>query len=207
MRNILLLTIAILILQGCNSGTQNSKEQRKGKGGIKYGGIFRYNESEYLKSLFPLGITETVGHHIVSQIYEGLTTFNATDLTIEPCLAESWTVNQEGTIYTFKLRNGVHFHSEPCFKDGKGRLLTANDFVYSFNQLCTPDPRNSGFSFVRNIIKGANEYHEAPEKHQSVSSGEEGVKALNDSVLEIDLDCTIAKAIFFTIRSAPGPLG
>ena len=192
MRNTLLLKIAIaisiLVIQGCNSGTTHNEAGRKAKGGIKYGGFFRCNESEYLKSLYPLSITETVGHHIITQIYEGLTRFNAVDLTIEPCLAESWTVNQEGTIYTFKLRKGVRFHDDTCFPGGKGRLVTASDFVYCLNQLCIPDPKNNGFSFVRNIIKGASGYYQALEKHQPIIGGLEGVKALSDSVLEIDLE-------------------
>lgn len=179
----------ILLLSACGGGNQKAKEQTQGKGGIKYGGTFRYNENEYLKSLFPLSITETVGHRIVTQVYEGLVHFNPKDLTVEPLIAESWTVDSTATVYTFKLRQGVYFHDDKCFANGKGREVTAGDFVYCFNLLCTPDSKNNGFAFFRDIVKGATELYSARQKneHDADELSAWGVKALNDSTLQLTL--------------------
>jgi peptide/nickel transport system substrate-binding protein len=141
-----------------------------------------------MKSLFPLSITETVGYHIVSQIYEGLTVFNQKDLTIGPCLAKSWTISDDGKTYTFNLRTGVHFQDDPCFKDGKGRLVTARDFEYCLTQLCTPGTKNNGFAFVRDLIVGATAHYQALEKQAKVIPPVDGIKVLSDSVLELDLE-------------------
>lgn len=178
---------AALICSSCGDGGKKDKEQKQGKGGIKYGGIFRSNENEYFKSLFPLGITETVGHHIVTQIYEGLVRFNPKTLEVEPLLAESWSISPDAKTYTFKLRQGVVFHDDPCFKDGKGRIVTAKDFEYCLNLLCKPDPKNNGFSFFRDIVKGATQHYEALQAGKQVD-GVEGIKALNDSTLQIELE-------------------
>lgn len=186
----LFILTTILLLSSCGSGNQKSKQQTQGKGGIRYGGMFRYNETEFLKSLYPLAITETVGHRIVTQIYEGLVGFNPKDLTIDPMIAESWIVNNDATVYTFKIRKGVFFHDDVCFKDGKGREVTAPDFVYCFNLLCTPDSKNNGFAFFRDIVKGATALYTVREKKEPDTKKltEWGVKALNDSTLQVTLE-------------------
>ncbi len=191
MRTLQILSLSLIfLLASCGGGNkQKQGEQHEGKGGIKYGGLFRYNESEYLKSLYPHGITETVGHRIVSQVYEGLVNFNPKDLTIEPALAERWEVDSTATVYTFHLRQGVVFHDDECFAGGKGRVVTAKDFEYCFTLLCTPDPKNQAFTFARDVIKGAAELYEARQKkqHDADEVAAFGVKALDDSTLQITL--------------------
>ena len=46
---------------------------------------------------------------------------------IIPCLAESWEISEDGTTYTFRIREGVLFHN--------GRRLTAADVVYSLERI------------------------------------------------------------------------
>lgn len=186
---ILPLFVCILFASCDNSSKTSSAEKREAKGGVKYGGVFRYNEVEYLKSLYPQGVTEVTGHRITNQIYEGLVHFNQKDLTVEPLLAKSWDVDATATVYTFHLQNGVVFHDDVCFADGKGRAVTAKDFAYCFNVLCTPDAKNQGFSFYRDIIKGAAALYTAREKkqHDADEAGDLGVKALDDSTLQITL--------------------
>jgi peptide/nickel transport system substrate-binding protein len=190
MRQVFYFLLAALILTSCDNNSQNGKgEKRVAKGGVKYGGVFRYNEVEYLKSLYPQGVTEVTGHRITSQIYEGLVCFNQKDLTVEPMLAKSWDVDASATVYTFHLHTGVVFHDDACFEGGKGREMKASDFVYCFNLLCTPDAKNQGFSFYREIIKGADDLFTARQKkqHDADEAAGLGVKAIDDSTLQITL--------------------
>jgi peptide/nickel transport system substrate-binding protein len=53
------------------------------------------------------------------------------DLTMEPALAESWTVSDDNLTWTFTLREGVTFHN--------GRAFGADDVVYSFERIMDPD--------------------------------------------------------------------
>lgn len=177
----------ILVLSACGGSGTKKAESKAAKGGVKYGGVFRYNETEFLKSLYPLGITEVVSHRIVSQVYEGLVMFNTKDLTVEPQLAESWTVDSSATVYTFKLRKGVKFHNDDCFTGGKGREVTAQDFVYCLNLLCTQDAKNNGFTFYRDIIKGAADHFEATKAKAADVAPVAGIRAVDEHTLEITL--------------------
>jgi len=154
-----LFVLCSLLFIGCGSdkkadgGTSSSPDGTKtedavAKGGRNYGGIFKINEEEYLRTLFPLNVGEVVGHRITNQIYESLVRLDQKDLTIQPELAESWTIENDAKLYTFKIRKGVKFHDDPCFPDGKGREVTAKDFKYCLDKLCTYSSDNKGYDFV-----------------------------------------------------------
>src|ERR687887_456741 len=69
---------------------------------------------------------------IVRFLYRGLTRFaikdgKVTTTEVEPDLAESWTVSEDGTVWTFKLRKGVQFHHN--FGE-----MTAEDVKFSFER-------------------------------------------------------------------------
>ncbi len=55
-----------------------------------------------------------------------------------PALQRDWQIDSSGTTYLFHLRTDVFFHDHPAFKDGKGRKVTAHDFVFSFNRILDP---------------------------------------------------------------------
>ena len=62
---------------------------------------------------------------LYSNVFEGLTRFGP-DGSVNPGLAESWIISNDGLTYTFKLRTGVKFHD--------GSDMTAEDVVFSLNR-------------------------------------------------------------------------
>ena len=64
------------------------------------------------------------------QIYNRLVEFDRGTTEIVPALAESWEVSEDGLEYTFKLREGVKFHSTDDFTPS--RDFNADDVIYSF---------------------------------------------------------------------------
>ena len=66
------------------------------------------------------------------QVYNGLVEFELGTTNIVPGLAESWEVSDDGTEYTFKLRQGVKFHETRDFKPT--RDFNADDVLFSFNR-------------------------------------------------------------------------
>jgi peptide/nickel transport system substrate-binding protein len=57
--------------------------------------------------------------------------FSDQNLELQPRIAESWSPNDDGTVWTFTIRQGVTFHD--------GTPLTANDVVQTFEKLINPD--------------------------------------------------------------------
>ncbi len=51
----------------------------------------------------------------VRRVHEGLTGFKPGTYDVVPALAESWDISEDGTVYTFKLRQGAKFHDGSPF--------------------------------------------------------------------------------------------
>ncbi|TPW31263.1 ABC transporter substrate-binding protein [Pararhizobium mangrovi] len=65
-------------------------------------------------------------------IYNRLVEFKHGSTELTPGLAKSWDVSDDGTVYTFHLRDGVKFGATDYFKPS--RDMNADDVVFSFNR-------------------------------------------------------------------------
>lgn len=186
--------VAFMCFAACQSGGESKSgskklgELKEAKGGKYYGGVFKSNETEYFRSLYPPNITEVGGHRIANQIYEGLVMFDQKDLTVKPALAESWDISADGLTYTFHLRKGVKFHDDPCFPDGKGRELKATDVKYCFDRWCSFDVNNKGYEFIKDRILGSVDYHKATQKGEAPAGGCKGIRVIDDHTVEVKLE-------------------
>ncbi|WP_301098508.1 ABC transporter substrate-binding protein [Otariodibacter sp.] len=71
------------------------------------------------------------------QVYNRLIEFKRGSTDLEPALAESWDVSDDGLTYTFHLRKGVKFHSNKEFTPT--RDFNADDVVFSFERQLDPN--------------------------------------------------------------------
>ncbi|WP_209017475.1 ABC transporter substrate-binding protein [Roseibium aggregatum] len=67
------------------------------------------------KSLDPHAVTAVNDFRILVNMYDGLVRYKDGTLEVEPSLAESWTISDDGKTYTFKLKEGVTFHDGSPF--------------------------------------------------------------------------------------------
>jgi len=74
-----------------------------------------------------------IGEVVHMSVLEGLTKINM-DGKITPLLAESWSTDPDGKVYTFKLRKGVKFHDGEAFDSG--------DVKFSFERAKAPGSTN-----------------------------------------------------------------
>lgn len=166
---------------------QKSRGLLQASGGKFYGGVFRINESEYIKNLFPHNITDAYSYRVASQIYEGLFKFDSETLEVTKGLVEEFEVDESGTIYTFHLKKGVFFHENPCFTSGQGREMKASDVEYCFTKLCTKNINNQNFSIFKGNLKGADKYYAASAGNSIPELSVEGIRVKDDYTIELEL--------------------
>jgi peptide/nickel transport system substrate-binding protein len=90
---------------------------------------FVYVRPLEIVSLDPATITESQSGFIVRNVYSRLVDIAYDGAGVEPDLAESWEVSDDGLVYTFNLRDGVTFHD--------GSPLVASDVAYSIDRMLT----------------------------------------------------------------------
>ncbi len=110
---------------------------------------------------------------ILYDLYEGLVTYDVKG-QIVPGVAESWTSNDTGTVYTFKLR--------PNAKWSNGDPVTANDFVFSYRRLLDP-ATGAKYANILYTLKNAEKVNKGQAKVEEL-----GVKAVDDRTLELTLE-------------------
>ena len=64
--------------------------------------------------LDPADMTDNPSETVLRHIMDGLVEFDE-QLNKNPCLAKSWEISEDGTVYTFHLREGIKFHDGTPF--------------------------------------------------------------------------------------------
>jgi peptide/nickel transport system substrate-binding protein/oligopeptide transport system substrate-binding protein len=113
---------------------------------------------------------------VINLVFGGLVKLDA-QLNVVPDGAESWSISEDGTIYTFKIREGLKF--------ADGTPVTAQVFADSINRALQPETASYGASFQLGRIVGAADVAAGTVKTAS------GIKVVDDSTLEITTDANV----------------
>lgn len=124
-------------------------------------------------TLDPHGIAGVWENRITGDMFMGLVT-EAADLKAIPGAAESWTISEDGTVYTFKLRDATWSDGVP---------VTADDFVFSLRRILSPE-QAARYASLLYPIKNAEAINSGKEKDYSKL----GVRAIDPKTLEITLE-------------------
>lgn len=113
--------------------------------GGQYGGTLNLGSTVEMQTLDPHRINVfyddfDLSLAVVNQVFEGLVSYKSGTAEIEPLLAESWDVSENGLIYTFHLRKNIYWQDgNDVFPEGKSRKVKAQDVEYSWNRAVAPD--------------------------------------------------------------------
>jgi len=130
-RSILALLLVILITS-CYKEVEHSDKT-----------VFSYNQHSGITSLDPAFSKDQANIWVVNQMFNGLVQMDER-LEVIPCIAKRWTISADGLTYMFYLREGVYFHESELFQNPLKRMVTAHDFVYSFNRIISPKVASPG---------------------------------------------------------------
>ncbi|NDV60829.1 ABC transporter substrate-binding protein [Puniceicoccales bacterium CK1056] len=119
----LFFTGALLLSTGCSRQTDTTTSEGPA--------TFIFARGADAQKLDPADVDDGESVNTMAQIFEGLIGFKPGSLEVEPRLAKSYVISDDGLSYTFVLREGVRFHD--------GTPLTAESARFSFDRQMDPD--------------------------------------------------------------------
>ena len=164
----LIAIFLVVLVSACTQG-----ETRVEQGNKKQ--ILHLGNGSEPQGIDPHVVTGVAEHYIMSSLFEGLVVKNPYTLEVEPAVAESWEISDEGKLYTFKIRQNA--------KWSNGDSLNAHDFVWSWWRALQPKLGNQ-YVFTYFPIKNAEKYF----KQKINDFSEVGIKALDDFTLQVELN-------------------
>ena len=180
---LLLILVFSLVLAGCGpteSETQGPEQSEQSgeeaaapaeDGAAEQSIIFALHN---IPNTIDPGITsETYASPILYNAFEGLITYDAEN-NIIPGNAESWEISEDGLTYTFHLREGL--------KWSDGSALTANDYLYSWLRVITPETGSLYADQLLPYVVNAQEFYDG-----TVSAEEVGIQAPDEQTLVVTL--------------------
>lgn len=175
----LLVAVFLFIVAGCGNGDSSQV-------------TFTYAEAADPTALDPALVEESVGMNITRYLFDGLVTYDSETGDVEGAVARDWDVNDDATVFTFHLRNGVKF--------ANGRDVTASDFVYAWTRALDPEIMSPTAMNILEPVKGA----------ASLAMGEattlEGVEAVDDQTLKVTLEYPMAEFVTYLGHPVTAPV-
>ncbi|BCR19284.1 Periplasmic oligopeptide-binding protein [Borrelia miyamotoi] len=127
------------------------------------------------KSIDPQLAEDKLGAVIIAQMFSGIVDGDSQTGGYKPGLAKSWDISDDGTVYTFHLREDI-FWSD-------GVPITAEGIRKSYLRMLNKETGSNYVGTVKSTIKNAQDYFE-----DKIPESELGIKAIDNYTLEITLD-------------------
>lgn len=153
-----------------------------------------------VRTLDPANAYDSVSLAVLGQVVESLYEYDYQSETASllPNLAAAppeW--SPDGRKITIRLKPGVRFQDDPCFTEssGRGRELSAKDFIYAWKRLALPQLRSQGVWIFDGKVVGYREFIEklanakTPEDLKTVfEKGVSGLSAVDSTTIQILLE-------------------
>ncbi len=141
----------------------------------------------------PYNTQESEGTQVEHILFDALTDFDWDKQEVVPKAAESWTVNETGDVFTFKLVQGAKFHN--------GDPVNAESFKRGWERICDPNMATpSEIAYHLDPVKGAKEMQAGTAKSL------EGVVAVDDYTLQVTLTAPMADFLLVCAHPALAPV-
>ncbi|HMO49830.1 MAG TPA: ABC transporter substrate-binding protein [Kiritimatiellia bacterium] len=174
--------LAACLTVGCGESSRTDRAQ---------GDSTLYQDTLRIRGFDPVRAGDQPSALAIARIYETLLQYHYLDrpYRVEPLLAESLPeVSDDGLVYTFRIRPGIYFQDDPCFiaTDGKGREVTADDFVYAVKRLADRKNQSVGYWTLSGRVVGLDDFREKSGDPEPTDYEQEipGIRALDRYTLQ-----------------------
>ena len=190
----LALAAAMLAAGGCAGTTEEEEPGGEEEPVVdeKAGGTFNFYISEPA-FIDPVNLQESEGTQVGQAVFDSLVSFDPLTSEVTPAAAERWEANEDATVWTFYLVEGAKFHD--------GSDVTAADFKYAWDRICTP-ANASEISYHLGVVKGYDEMQAETDPATELS----GVKVIDDYTLEVTLNYGFADFEYVVGHPALAPV-
>lgn len=116
-----------------------------------------------LQTLDPADVGDVASDGVCKEFYESLYAYHylkRPQQIIPELAAELPQISDDGKTYRIRLKKDVYFHDDPCFPDGKGRQLTANDFVYALKRIANVKTNSKSWFIFDGRIMGLDAFRD-----------------------------------------------
>jgi peptide/nickel transport system substrate-binding protein len=138
-------TVLAAALAACGGANSSASSRASGSSSATKGGTLKLASQTPTAAINPITIADLGGSTMLTQTGEFLTFDNSMTRQLQPMLATSWSHNGDGSVWTFQLRHDVKFHN--------GKLMTADDVVYTFKQQTDPTNAAVALSTFAGVLK------------------------------------------------------
>src|SRR2546423_1904223 len=130
-------------IAACGAAGTTGSSQSQATGAVKKGGKITAASMTPTGAIDPLKISDSGGLLVLAQVGEFLT-WSGSDLKLQARLAESWSPNSDGSVWTFKIRQGVTFND--------GTPMTADDVAFTINLHADPANGSNALSAFKGVL-------------------------------------------------------
>lgn len=158
-----------------------------------------------MDSMDPVEHTLANASEVTSNIYDPLIYNPNGTLEVESLIATEWEVSDDGTVYTFHLKEGVQYH------DDWGEV-TAQDVVYAWERLAASENSRRDYYILDDLgakHETVTETNDEGEEKEVYKPGSLAMEAVDDYTVRIELEQPYhdALGVISSVRFAPLPEG
>jgi oligopeptide transport system substrate-binding protein len=183
LKKIIVLLLVVSLIIGLAAGCRNKSDG-------KVSGEIVVNVGSEPKSIDPTLNNAVDGAIYIIHTFEGLMKLDKNGV-VQPGMAKSYKMSEDGTVFTFTLRDAKWSDGEP---------VKAQDFVYSWKRALDPEV-GAEYSYQLYYIKNGEAINSGGMNPEKL-----GVKAINDKTLEVTLESPTAYFLELTTFPTLFPL-
>ncbi len=187
----LLLLSTLLLLSACGSNPYPGEEPN----------TLHVYLKDAIKSIDPAHAQDEISNICVLNLYDQLYEYDylARPFRLVPCLAEAMPeVSEDRLTYTIRLKRGIQYSDDPCWRGKEPRTFDAHDVVFCFKRMMDSHTKSTGTWIFDGKIVGLDEFRKVsadvkknPNRDRYTTKDGypevEGVKAVDDYTVQFKL--------------------